>query len=89
MAESWLRNWIACMAMYYTVGALWAYYIYWCFGNVFFGPGKMPGIEDVWNQIQVSPHRSIFCEVLTAVHMWQQSFQRGPSCLDLTRDNTT
>lgn len=56
MAESWLRNWIACMAMYYTVGALWAYYIYWCFGNVFFGPGKMPGIDDVWNQIQVSPH---------------------------------
>ena len=53
VAESWLRNWIACMAMYYTVGALWAYYIYWCFGNVFFGPGKMPGIEDVWNQIQV------------------------------------
>ena len=54
VAESWLRNWIACMAMYYTVGALWAYYIYWCFGNVFFGAGKMPGIEDVWNQIQVS-----------------------------------
>jgi len=53
VAESWLRNWIACMAMYYTVGALWAYYIYWCFGNVFFGPGKMPGIEDVWSQIQV------------------------------------
>ena len=51
--ESWLRNWIACMAMYYTVGALWAYYIYWCYGNVFFGPGKMPGIEDVWSQIQV------------------------------------
>ena len=50
--ESWLRNWIACMAMYYAVGALWAYYIYWCYGNVFFGPGKMPGIEDVWNQIQ-------------------------------------
>lgn len=44
------------MAMYYSVGALWAYYIYWCFGNVFFGPGKMPGIEDVWNQIQVEPH---------------------------------
>ncbi|CAK0786650.1 hypothetical protein CVIRNUC_009864 [Coccomyxa viridis] len=52
--ESWLRNWIACMAMYYTVGALWAYYIYWCYGNVFFGPGKMPGIEDVWSQIQVA-----------------------------------
>ena len=42
------------MAMYYTVGALWAYYIYWCFGNVFFGPGKMPGIDDVWSQIQVA-----------------------------------
>lgn len=53
VAESWLRNWIACMVMYYTVGALWAYYIYWCFGNVFFGPGKMPGTRDIWNQIQV------------------------------------
>ena len=53
VVESWLRNWIACMAMYYAVGALWAYYIYWCFGNVFFGPGKMPGVEDVCNQIQV------------------------------------
>ena len=52
VVESWLRNYLACMAMYLAVGALWAYYIYFCFGNVFFGPGKMPGVADVLEQIK-------------------------------------
>lgn len=53
MVHSWLRNYLACMAMYFAVGSMWVYYIYWCFGNVFFGPGKMPGISDVFEQIKV------------------------------------
>ena len=53
VVESWLRNYLACMAMYLAVGALWAYYIYFCFGNVFFGAGKMPGVADVLEQIKV------------------------------------
>jgi hypothetical protein len=52
VVESWLRNYLACMAMYLAVGGLWAYYIYWCFGSVFFGPGKMPGAADVLEQIK-------------------------------------
>jgi lathosterol oxidase len=41
------------MAMYFAVGALWAYYIYWCFGSTFFAPGTMPGVSDVFEQMRV------------------------------------
>ncbi|BDA50276.1 probable lathosterol oxidase at C-terminar half [Coccomyxa sp. Obi] len=54
IVHSWLRNYLACMAMYFAVGSMWVYYIYWCFGNVFFGPGKMPGVSDVFEQIKVA-----------------------------------
>lgn len=87
VAESWLRNWIACMAMYYTVGGLWAYYIYWCFGNVFFGPGKMPGIEDVWNQIQVSPGAAACPHSAGKGALVSWPTHKGRSCLPLTKDS--
>jgi hypothetical protein len=47
------------MAMYFAVGSMWVYYIYWCFGNVFFGPGKMPGVSDVFEQIRVRSRLSL------------------------------
>lgn len=59
MVHSWLRNYLACMAMYFAVGSMWVYYIYWCFGNVFFGPGKIPGVSDVFEQIRVCSRLSL------------------------------
>ena len=54
MAASWLRNYIATLALYFGVGATWAYYIYWCFGQQFFGSGNMPTVKDVSDQMKVT-----------------------------------
>ena len=52
MLHSWLRNYVAVLALYFAVGGVWSYYIYWCFGAALFGPGKMPGMPDVLEQIK-------------------------------------
>ena len=55
MLHSWLRNYVAVLALYFAVGGVWSYYIYWCFGAALFGPGKMPGMPDVLEQIKARP----------------------------------
>ena len=52
MLHSWLRNYVAVLALYFAVGGVWSYYIYWCFGKALFGPSKMPGMPDVLEQIK-------------------------------------
>ena len=52
MLHSWLRNYVAVLALYFAVGGVWSYYIYWCFGAALFSPGKMPGMPDVLEQIK-------------------------------------
>mmetsp|Transcript_80583 Transcript_80583/g.163938 ORF Transcript_80583/g.163938 Transcript_80583/m.163938 type:complete len:344 (-) Transcript_80583:306-1337(-) len=52
--QTWLRCWILCCAVYFGVGAVWAYYTYYCFGDVLFKPGCIPAFKDVWEQIKVS-----------------------------------
>jgi lathosterol oxidase len=51
--QSWLRCWIMCTAVYLGVGAAWAYYTYFCFGDVLFTPGTIPGWKDVAEQMKV------------------------------------
>jgi len=53
MVHSWLRNYVAVLALYFAVGGVWSYYIYWCFGAALFAPGTMPGVPDVVEQIKV------------------------------------
>lgn len=53
--HSWLRNYVAVLALYFAVGGVWSYYIYWCFGAALFGPGKVPGMPDVLEQIKARP----------------------------------
>lgn len=52
--QTWLRNMVFCGAVYFVVGGLWAYYIYFCFGDKLFKPGCMPAFADVFEQIKVS-----------------------------------
>ncbi len=77
IVHSWLRNYLACMAMYFAVGSMWVYYIYWCFGNVFFGPGRMPGVTDVFEQIRVRALAVISANTAqltqTHRHLWLSS----------------
>lgn len=54
MVASWLRNYIATLAVYFGVSGAWAYYIYWCFGLQLFGSStQMPTAKDVSDQIKV------------------------------------
>lgn len=57
VVRSWMRNYVAVNAVYFTVGGLWAYYIYWVFGHVFFAPGNMPSWSDMAEQMRVSMRR--------------------------------
>ena len=54
VVRSWARNYVAVNAVYFTVGGLWAYYIYWVFGAVLFAPGAMPSWADMGEQMRVS-----------------------------------
>ncbi|KAK9802700.1 hypothetical protein WJX73_008596 [Symbiochloris irregularis] len=51
---SWLRNYVACMAVYFGVSGAWAYYVYWVFGYCLYGPGNMPSTSDVFEQAWVA-----------------------------------
>ncbi|KAK9836967.1 hypothetical protein WJX81_003085 [Elliptochloris bilobata] len=54
MLHAWMRNYVAVLALYFAVGGVWSYYIYWCFGARLFGPGQMPGVLDVLEQMKVA-----------------------------------
>lgn len=64
--QTWLRCWILCAAVYFIVGGAWAYYTYFCFGDILFKPGTMPGQTDVFEQIKVRRPGKLagFCSVL-------------------------
>ena len=64
--HSWLRNYVAVLALYFSVGGAWSYYIYWCFGTVLFAPGKMPGVPDVMEQIKARLPTVIQCGLRAA-----------------------
>lgn len=51
--QTWLRCFILCAAVYFTMSALWTYYIYYCFGDKLFQPGTIPAIKDVLEQMKV------------------------------------
>ena len=51
--QTWLRCWILCAAVYFGEGGLWCYYTYFCFGDVFFKPGTIPGTADILEQMKV------------------------------------
>jgi Delta7-sterol 5-desaturase len=53
-AKCWLRNYIFAMAVYFSIGFVWAYYIYYCFGSDLFAKGNMPSWADMSEQMSVS-----------------------------------
>ena len=63
MVASWLRNYIATLALFFGVGAVWSYYIYWCFGTSIFGTGNMPSVKDVSDQVKVRLQSSVISTV--------------------------
>jgi lathosterol oxidase len=52
--QTWARCFIAVELVYFGVGAVWCYYAYFCFGDLLFAPGTIPGWKDVAEQIRVS-----------------------------------
>ncbi|GIL64206.1 hypothetical protein Vafri_18180 [Volvox africanus] len=52
--QTWCRCYLLCAAVYFLVGAIWSYYIYFCFGDKLFTPETIPAFKDVAEQIRVS-----------------------------------
>jgi lathosterol oxidase len=52
--QTWIRNLVMVNAVYFGVGLAWCYYVYFCYGDVLFAPGTIPGFSDVAEQIRVS-----------------------------------
>lgn len=51
--QTWLRCFVLCAAVYFTMSAMWTYYIYFCFGDKLFKPGTIPALSDVMEQMKV------------------------------------
>ena len=64
IVHSWLRNYVACMALYFSVSGAWVYYGYWVFGSLLYKPGHIPPMESVLEQLMVRllrPHVLAHC----------------------------
>ncbi|KAG2488988.1 hypothetical protein HYH03_012428 [Edaphochlamys debaryana] len=68
--QAWLRCWVLCAAVYFGVGAVWSYYIYFCFGDKLFAPGNIPGLKDVVEQMKVSNWAMPLYSLLPAFAEW-------------------
>ena len=53
VVHSWLRNWVACMALYFGISGAWVYYAYWVFGSLLYKPGYIPPADAVTEQASV------------------------------------
>jgi len=51
--QTWVRCGLLCAAVYMAMSCLWTYYIYYCFGDKLFQPGKIPAFKDVLEQLKV------------------------------------
>ena len=49
--QTWLRNFVFAFAVYFVVGGLWCYYVYYCFRFQFYKDGKIPLVEDILQQV--------------------------------------
>jgi len=52
--QTWIRNYVFGMGLYLIVGALWCYYVYFCFRFTLFKDGIIPQITDILQQIRVA-----------------------------------
>lgn len=52
--QAWLRNYLLSFLVYFGVAGLWAYYIYYSFGDQLFAEGAIPSRQAVLEQIKVS-----------------------------------
>lgn len=51
---SWFRMWFLNVAFYLLMGAVWCYYVYFCFGKEFFERDDMPSVPDMFMQMKVA-----------------------------------
>lgn len=51
--QSWLRNWVFSICIYFGLGFAWSYYIYHVFGTDLFPSGNVPTWTDIVEQMQV------------------------------------
>jgi lathosterol oxidase len=54
MLQTWLRNYVAGIIVYFVSGGLWSLYVYSWKGDVFFPAGDIPGKEPIMLQIWVT-----------------------------------
>ena len=65
VVAAWLRCYVMVNVVYFFTGGMWAYYVYLCWGDKFFGPGNMPALKDMREQIKVGITLRIHCELIT------------------------
>lgn len=51
---SWFRMWFLNVAFYLLMGAVWSYYVYFCFGKEFFQNENMPSVPEMFQQMKVA-----------------------------------
>lgn len=52
--QSWFRCWVLAIALYFGVGAAWAYYVYVCFGDRLYSANQIPSAWDMLEQIKIA-----------------------------------
>lgn len=53
-AICWFRMWFLNLSIYLGLGAVWCYYVYFCFGKQLFGEKNTPTLQDMRQQIFVA-----------------------------------
>ncbi len=51
--HTWFRCWVMVNVVYFGVGFIWCYFAYFCFGDVLYSQGAIPGMKDVVEQMKV------------------------------------
>lgn len=67
LLQSWLRNFIFSVLVYFGLNFGWAYYIYECFGGDLFPKQNMPSWSDMREQMWVAAWSLPFYSLLPAV----------------------
>jgi Delta7-sterol 5-desaturase len=75
IVQSWLRNWIFSIIIYFGLNFGWAYYIYECFGGDLFPKHNVPEWSDMAEQMWVSVWALPLYSMLPAVT--EEMVERG------------
>lgn len=52
--QSWFRCWLMASLIYFGLGSLWSYYVYFCYGDRLYKPGEIPTVRACMEQMWVA-----------------------------------